>query len=172
MTDAPPWSHRVRAGEAARGLALELEADDAARARLARTFALHEVRSLTARARLSAWLDGVKLEARWRAEVTYTCGISLEPFDDALAGEFTAHLVPAGSPHLPDPEAEVSVDPESPDPPEAYEGDMVDVADLVAQHMSVEIDPFPRKPGAVFEPPPEPAEPSPFAALAALKPKG
>lgn len=172
MTDAPPWSHRVRVNEAAKGLALDLEADAAARARLARAFDLQDVRSLSARARLSAWLDGVKLEARWRAEVTYVCGISLDPFDDALSGEFTVHLVPAGSPHLPDPEAEVSADPDAPDPPELLEGDAVDVADLVVQHMSVEIDPFPRKPGAVFEPPPEPAEPSPFAALAALKPKG
>ena len=172
MTDAPPWSHRANAGEAARGLTLELEADAAARARLARTFALQDVKSLTARVRLSAWLDGVKLEARWRAEVVYICGLSLDPFEEPLAGDFTVHLAPAGSPHLPDPEAEVSVDPEAPDPPEAFEGQSIDVADLVAQHMSVEIDPFPRKPGAVFEPPPEPAEPSPFAALLALKSKG
>ena len=39
------------------------------------------------------------------------------------------------------------------------------------EHLALELDPFPRKPGAVFVQPPEPTELSPFAALKSLKPK-
>ncbi|WP_236627552.1 hypothetical protein [Caulobacter sp. B11] len=40
----------------------------------------------------------------------------------------------------------------------------------VIEHLALELDPFPRKPGAVFVAPPEPVELSPFAALKRLKP--
>jgi uncharacterized metal-binding protein YceD (DUF177 family) len=42
---------------------------------------------------------------------------------------------------------------------------------VVADHLSLALDPFPRAPGAVYEPAPEPADakPNPFAALAGLK---
>ena len=41
----------------------------------------------------------------------------------------------------------------------------------VVEHLALELDPFPRKPGAVFVQPPEPTEISPFAALKALNTK-
>ena len=40
----------------------------------------------------------------------------------------------------------------------------------VIEHLALEIDPFPRKPDAVFEPPATEEETSPFAVLKGLKP--
>ena len=172
MSDEAPWSVRVKAADAARGLELALEADASARARIARAYGLEGVERFTADIRLALWLDGVSLRGEWRAQVVYACGLTLEPFPAELDGRIDLRLLPEGSPHAPDPDSDVLGDPEADDPPELYEGDAIDVGDLLAQHLSVELDPFPRKPGAAFDPPAEPAEPSPFAALSALKPRG
>ena len=50
--------------------------------------------------------------------------------------------------------------------------DVIDLGDYVVEHLALEIDPFPRRPGAVFEAPEPLPETSPFAALKALKPRG
>jgi hypothetical protein len=49
------------------------------------------------------------------------------------------------------------------------EGDVIDVGDWLVEHLALEVEQFPRKPGAVFEPPVAVEVISPFAALAALK---
>ena len=54
--------------------------------------------------------------------------------------------------------------------PEPIEGDVIDLGGYLVEHLSLELDPFPRKPGAVFEQPPEPGEISPFAVLKGLRP--
>jgi uncharacterized metal-binding protein YceD (DUF177 family) len=77
--------------------------------------------------------------------------------------------VPQGSAHAPDPEAELVIDLEADDPPDVVEGDEIDLARYVVEHLALDIDPFPRKPGVEFEPPAPTAEISPFAALRRLK---
>jgi uncharacterized metal-binding protein YceD (DUF177 family) len=64
------------------------------------------------------------------------------------------------------------MDPEADDPPDVLEGETIDVSGYVLEHLALELDPFPRKPGAVFENPLPTAEISPFAALKALKTNG
>ena len=171
MNEAPAWSVPLSAADAVRGRELELEADEGARDRLARLFDLAGVERFAAHVSTQAWLDGVRLRGRWSARVIYRCGLTLEPFPADLEGGLDLKLLPEGSPHLPASDAEPSGDPEAEDPPEAFEGERIDVGDLLGQRLSVEFDPFPRKPGASFEPPPADSEPSPFAALAALRPK-
>ena len=57
------------------------------------------------------------------------------------------------------------------DPPEAIERGMIDLGRVAADALFLGIDPYPRKPAAVFEPIVEPDDPGehPFAALQALK---
>ena len=168
MSDTAPWSVPVKAADAARGLTLDLEADAGARTRLARMFNLQAMDGFTAEARFKPWLDGLRLDAKWKAKVVYMCGLSLDPYPAALSGVFTLHLLPEGSPNAPADEPETLGDPSAEDPPELYADEVVDVGDLLAQHLSVELDPFPRKPGATFQAPEETPEPSPFAALGKL----
>ena len=52
--------------------------------------------------------------------------------------------------------------------PELLEGDEIDLGGYVVEHLALEIDPFPRKPGVVFEPPADTEERSPFAVLKRL----
>ena len=167
------WPLSLRLAEIQRRSAtLELQADAQVRARLAGVLDLVSLQSFTAHARVTPWLDGVQLEARWRAVVTQTCGVSLEPFDTTLEGDFTVRAVPAGSPAAAAESAEVSIDPEAEDPPDLLDGDELDVGGYLVEHLALEIDPFPRKPGAAFEPPPPEGPASPFAALRKLKAPG
>ena len=77
--------------------------------------------------------------------------------------------VPEGSRHALPPEPELEIDIDADDPPDVLESDTIDLAAYVVEHLSLEIDPFPRRPGAVFEPQEPEVERSPFAALLKLK---
>jgi len=174
MGDEVSGAGRVSLGDLAAGPVRRRLAPDAeARAAIARRLSLTDLPVLSADIELRPWMDGCQVQGRFSATVTQVCGVSLEPFDQAIAGEIELRLVPAGSPNLPEDagagEVEVSLD--SPDPPEVLEGDAVDLEALLEEHLALEIDPFPRRPDAVFEWSPEDREESPFAALKALKPR-
>ena len=147
----------------------QLVADEAARAALAKALDLVALERLEADLTVRGWFDGVVIDGRWSARVVQICGVSLEPFSTDLEGDFTVRAVPSGSPHAPDPDAEIVIDLDADDPPDVLDGDLVDLGAYVVEHLALEIDPFPRKPDAVFEPPEAPAERSPFAVLRGLK---
>ncbi len=164
------WPVRVRLSEVQRSApTLELEADVACRASIAKVLDLLALQRFTARVRVTPWLDGLEIAARWNADIAQTCGVSLDAFDTPLSGEFTVRAVPEGSPAMGDPAGEITVDPEAEDPPDLLEGDEVDVGAYLVEHLALEVDPFPRRPGVEFEPPAPESPASPFAVLQALK---
>jgi uncharacterized metal-binding protein YceD (DUF177 family) len=168
---AQAWPQRLGLSEVAREpVTRALAADEAARARIAKLLGLDQLQSLRADLRVSAWLDGVEIAGHWSARVTQTCGVSLEPFDTDLEGQLQIRAVPLGSQALATSEDhEVELDPEADDPPDVLTSDAVDLGAYVVEDLSLAVDPFPRKPGALFEPPVAEAEVSPFAVLAKLK---
>jgi hypothetical protein len=148
----------------------KLAADEAARVRIAKVLGLDALLSLQADLSVKPWLDGVEISGSWTARVGQTCGVTLEPFESDLAGELQIRAVPEGSQALASTEDhEVEMDLESDDPPDVLAGDQLDLGAYVVEDLSLAIDPFPRKPGASFEPPETNAEISPFAVLAKLK---
>lgn len=168
-----PWRESVRFVDLARGtVRRRLEPDTEQRKALARDLGLDALDSFTAEMTVSPWLDGAQIDGRFTAEVTQTCGVSLDPFESTLSGDFTVRVLPAGSPSAPanDPADEIELDPDADDPPDIIEGDEIDLAAYAVEHLALEVDPFPRKPGAVFEPPPPEEDASPFAVLRKLKP--
>lgn len=169
------WPQTIRLGEAVRFTAADplkrhLEADEATRARIARSLNLVALGELVADLRLSGWFDGLRIDGDWRAVVTQTCGVSLERFDSALSGRIEVKVVPPSSPHaaIID-EPEIEVDLEAEDPPDVLDSDVVDLGAYVVEHLALEIDPFPRKPGVEFVPPEPTVESSPFDVLKKLK---
>lgn len=165
------WSHPERFPDAgAPEKVVSLDADEATRAAIAAQLQILALHRLSAEVRIRPWLDGAELRGVWNAAVAYTCGVTLDPFDQPLEGAFTLHVVPAGSLHAPSSDAEISLDPDAPDPPDVAEGVLIDVAAYVVEYLGLELDPFPRKPGAEFVQPEEPPEPSPFGKLLQLKP--
>jgi hypothetical protein len=166
----PPWSVRLRLHEVQRAAPdMRLEADAAQRAAIARQLDLVELRRFAADVQVRPWLDGAEVSARWEADIVQTCGVSLDAFDTPLSGRFVVRAVPEDSPAATSAESEVTLDLDAEDPPDVLESDMLDLGAYLVEHLALEIDPFPRKPGVEFEPRPEEKPASPFVILQQLR---
>lgn len=164
-----PWRETLRLAEIGRGpVERHLEAPESLLAGIARAVGVDALRSLSADVTVKPWLDGAELRGALTAEIVQTCGVTLEPFDETVSGVFEVRVVPAGSPNAATP-ADEEIGLEDEDPPDELEGETIDLAAYVVEHLALEIDPFPRKPGAVFEAPESEPEASPFAVLKGLK---
>jgi hypothetical protein len=167
---AVTWPATVKLHELARGpVRLSLEPGAEARAEIARRLGLRSLPSLTAEITVKPWLDGAELTGGFAAVVEQVCGVTLDAFEQPLRGDIEVRVVPPGSPHAASSEGgDLELDPDAPDAPDLLEGDAIDVAAYVVEHLALEVDPFPRKPGAVFEFEAPEDETSPFAALRKL----
>ncbi|MGJ5074537.1 YceD family protein [Bradyrhizobium oligotrophicum] len=157
------------------GLHREIEADPATRRALAEIADLREVLSAKASFDVALKRDGkVHVEGRVRARIGQTCVVTLDPIETEIDEPIDQMFAPPEQiPELADlveddPNSEV----ETADPPEPIVGGQIDLGRLAADALFLGIDPYPRKPGAVFEQPAEASDPAdhPFAALKALKP--
>lgn len=148
---------------------LDLEPGPEQRAEIARRLKLQSLPSLKARVTVKPWLDGAELTGRFDAVVEQICGVSLDPFEQEVSGEIDVRVVPAGSDLATAAEGgDLELDLEAPDAPDVLDGDAIDVTAYVIEHLALEVDPFPRKPGATFDYEAPEAEMSPFAALKKL----
>jgi uncharacterized metal-binding protein YceD (DUF177 family) len=157
-----------------RGMDMEIEANAAECAALAKRFAVNAIRSLTATAHLQAITGGTlfRIEGRLRAEVVQNCVVTLEPLDEKIDETFTMTF---GGGEESD-SMELDLSPDEDDPPEPLIDGVIDLGEVVAEHLALALDPFPRKVGAempeiVDEPVEIENKVSPFAALAGLKEK-
>ncbi|SON56183.1 hypothetical protein HDIA_2642 [Hartmannibacter diazotrophicus] len=171
-----PFSRRVDVQALpARGTAVNIVANDEECAALARDLDLPAVHSLSAELLLSPFCKtGVRVAGRVRAKVTQSCVVTLEPVEETVDEAIDIRFLPADE--IETVSEEIEVDPETEDPPEPLETGDLDVGQIVAEHLALGLDPYPRAPGATFDPRIEDAgdeEPeSPFAKLRALKGEG
>ena len=107
-------------------------------------------------------------------ELTQVCVVSLEPFPATVDEEIDVRFAPRrttarrAEPHA-EPETFSMTDEGEPDP--IVDG-KIDLGALAAEFFALGLDPYPRKPGASFEPPEEAeATVSPFSALASVPEK-
>lgn len=171
------WRVPVQLGEIPEtGLHRDIEADDAARAAIAKMAGLERLPMLRAsfdlkRSGNQVSGDQVHVTGRVRATVGQICVVTLEPVENAI-DEPIDILFSENAP-VRAANAATDDDPENleVDPPEPIVGGAIDLAALAIEFMVLALDPYPRQPGAVFEPliaPDDPAD-HPFAGLAALK---
>jgi hypothetical protein len=103
-----------------------------------------------------------------RATVGQTCVVTLEPLTTEVSAPIDLAFVAAPAPD--DADAADTIDPESTDDPEFMVEGLADLGAVATEFLLLAIDPYPRKPGAVFAPPnTDDHATHPFAALAALK---
>ena len=76
------------------GLEVEIEANAAERAALARLNGLPGIERLSASFRITKWRRGVQVAGGLSARVTQTCVVSLEPFDADIDGPIDARFLP------------------------------------------------------------------------------
>jgi uncharacterized metal-binding protein YceD (DUF177 family) len=149
------------------GLHLELEADAEARARLAVLAGVPSVLQLGATVDVTHHGEGLRAAGRVTARVTQSCVVTLEPIETAVDEPFDVLFLPpdvAGA--APSGRALGEVD----DTREPLADGTADVGAVATQFFLLGVDPYPRKPGAVFSGPAEDrAADSPFALLARLK---
>ncbi len=168
-----PWSVLVAVSDIPEGgRRFALVADEATRAGVAQTTGLRSLPRLQATfdvARHGA--DGLRVAGEVSATVGQNCVVTLDPIDNEIKEEVNLVFAPLRAPAAgeDDDEEAVIIDPNEPEP---LTGDMIDLGALATEFLIVGIDPYPRKPDAVFEPPAsEDDSAHPFAALAALKKK-
>ena len=152
---------------------VKLMPDADTRHAIARELKIESLLSLSADLSVRPWLDGAEVSGNFAARVEQVCGVTLEVFEQDLSGEIEFRVVPEGSPNTPLvlEGGEIDLDPEAPDPPDVLEGNVLDLGAYLVEHLALEIDPFPRKPGAVFDYAPDKQEESPFAVLKRLADK-
>lgn len=155
------------------GLQLKLEANEAQRAALAAAGGLREVLAAVASFELSHVAGGkVRVVGRVKARVGQSCVVTLDPIDSDI--DEPIDLLCAREADIPpladtiDDDADPS---DIPDPPEPIVNGIIDLGRLATDALFLGIDPYPRKPDAVFDPPPVEVDPEehPFAALKALQ---
>jgi hypothetical protein len=161
-----PYSEPVRLHQVGAGLKRTLAPDEAARARIAKALNLASLDAFAADIDLAPAPGGWRLAGRVMARGAQTCGVTLEPLPFDVNAPFSVSLAEEADPE-PD-EIVITLDDESPD---LIEGGQVDLGQYAVEQLALQLDPFPRKPGAEFVQPPEPTEISPFAVLKQLRPK-
>ena len=158
------------------GFDRSLEASPEERVILARRFGLLELKALKADLHVQRIGDEplIQVTGRLSAVVVQNCVVTLEPTSYEIDEEIDENFGPNAD--LP---AEVELSEEDDGPPEPFDGEGIDLGEVVAQHLALGIDLYPRAPGVEFPGPTagedaaaaKEAADGPFAALATLKEK-
>jgi uncharacterized metal-binding protein YceD (DUF177 family) len=143
MTPAPEFSRLIpvdRIPEA--GLDERIEADDSERAALSRRFDLPEIRSFAADFHVTPWRRGrIHVQGTVNAELVQRCVITLDSFPVELVFPVERFFIAEGTRHDHVEELEG-------DEPDIVNGGAIDLGELAAEELALNIDPYPRKPGA------------------------
>ena len=127
---------------------IDIEADADERAALARRFGLLALDSLTAKVGLTPVDAGlVRVHGTLAAEVTQACVVTLEPVTTRVEGSFE-RLYGADTPEE---AGGLITDADTEESPLPLADGAVDVGEAVAEQLALELDPFPRAPGAAFD---------------------
>src|SRR5689334_2814736 len=168
----PAWSLPVTvAAVPETGQRLDLVADGAARDAIARMAGLAALPRLEAEFDLTRQgADGLRAVGRVSATVVQNCVVTLEPIQSEIDEAVDLVFLPDVAPPTEAVDVQVL---ETDDPPETIRDGVIDLGAVATEFLVLGLDPYPRKPDAVFDAPPvgDPAS-HPFAALAALKKGG
>ena len=119
-------------------------------AALAKRFDLRELSNFKADLRIRRVEGGdvVRLEGKLSADVVQTCVVSLQDVHAHIEGEFDTFFA-EGTKHSAKKfgdEADLGIDDDD-SAPEVLHNGQLDLGEIVAQYLSVELDPYPRAPG-------------------------
>lgn len=147
---APEFSRPIAVSALpAEGIVREIGAEPEERAALARRFGIVGIEAFSARLRVTplsvGGAAGARVMGRFSARVRQTCVVTLEDFDAEVAEDLRLDFLPAidleeAGEAVFDPEEDV----------EPLEGDVLDLGELVAQYLSLALDPHPRRPGVDY----------------------
>jgi len=172
-----PWRSPVTVAQIPdTGLHRELEASAAERRAMADAAGVRDILSAHADFDVEPKSGGrIQVTGRVRARVGQTCVVTLDPIESEIDEEVDLTFAPEAEARRLEDLIEEGQDDEDPpevaDPPEAIVNGIIDLGRIATDALYLAIDPYPRKPGAVFEAEvtaPDP-EDHPFAVLKALQ---
>jgi hypothetical protein len=172
---ANPWSLPIAVAQIPEtGMHREIEATANERQALADLGGLREVKWAVASLDLAPMREGrVHVVGRVKARIGQSCVVTLDPIesdiDEAIDLIFAPPEQITALADLVEDAAESNA--EIPDPPEPIMAGTIDLGRLATDALFLGVDPYPRKPEAIFEPPVSPDDPEdhPFAALRSLR---
>jgi hypothetical protein len=176
-----PWRVPVALEDIAEnGRHFDLVADQDIRAAVAQVLGLRDLPRLHASFDVTrSGVSGLHVVGRVSATVGQNCVVTLEPLSNDVEEDIDVVFAPAPPPVASEADEDDDGEEESRKPqrnwdePEPLRGDGVDLGALATEFLLLGLDPYPRKPGAVFRPPQDVAsDPGPFAALAKLAKDG
>jgi Large ribosomal RNA subunit accumulation protein YceD len=169
---ATPWHVQVAVEDIAEtGQHFALVADAEVRAGVARIASLRDLPRLEASLEVTRrGPGGLRVTGRISATVGQNCVVTLEPLANEIEEEVDLVFMPQATAG---PVGKTETDTVPRDvkwnDPEPLIGGVVDLGALATEFLILGIDPYPRKPGAVFEPPRDiKPDGGPFAELASL----
>ncbi|MBU6235046.1 MAG: DUF177 domain-containing protein [Alphaproteobacteria bacterium] len=193
MSNTHEFQHCIPAAKIGREASkTRFEADARQCALLAKRYGILSVDSLTGEAELVRESDGmtIAVKGHFAAEVTQACVTTLEPVKDSIEEDFEGWFLDesqaksfkkarkmktdsdSDEPFGGDEDEETMMPAEMEDPEPVING-MVDVGELVAQYLSLALDPYPKSEKALAEGPigddSPPEKTSPFDVLKQLK---
>ena len=182
-TETFPFSHTVNANRVVdKDETITIEPDAGSLNAIAGAYDLLGINDLKAEFTLKPYRkEGIRVVGTIDADISQTCGVSLEAFDSKLTLDVDRTFEPVSSkPRRArdlNEDGEIEIDLESLDPPDVIVDGVLDLGAVICEELALSLDPFPRKPGIEFESDEtgdgteeeETEKPSPFAALEALK---
>lgn len=171
----PPWSVPIAVIQIPEtGLARDIEATPEQRKGIAALGGLVSVGAAKGELLLTPVKGGtVHVTGRIWGKVEQTCVVTLDPVAADFEEEIDVIFAPPSQIRelAESVDEDIESDEETPDPPEPIENGFIDLGKLATDALFLGLDPYPRKPDAVFEPVIEAPDPEehPFAALKALK---
>ena len=131
---------------------------------LAQRFNLEAIHTLAAEVNIHPWSEsGVRINGTLNADVAQRCVISLKIFEQRVRENFTSFFKAQNTQY-----GDVNVGASAHiDEPEDIPSDGIDIGELVAQQLSLALDPYPHLPGAKLLEPTDTTQKrkSPFAIL-------
>ena len=125
----------------------KIEADESERAALAERLGLVQMDSLSAEVVLRRLPGGTLIGASGHvaADVVQSCVVTMDPVAGHIDENFEEIFAPEGY--------EPGEDEEDVDLSDYFDGQEIDIGEVVAQLLSLSLDPYPRAPGAALTPP-------------------
>lgn len=166
-----PWQVPVAVKDIAEtGKHFDLVADASVRAAVARVVGLRDLSRFEANFYLTRrGAGGLHVAGLVSATVGQNCVVTLEPLVSEVEEAINLEFVPQRASARLNGETETQPRDVKWNDPEPLIGGIVDLGALATEFLILGLDPYPRKPGAVFEPPQDSRrDDDPFAALAKL----
>jgi hypothetical protein len=168
---AAPWRIPVVVGDIAEGgQHFDFVADAPVRSAVAEMAGLRELPRFEANFDVTRrGSSGLRVTGSISATVGQNCVVTLEPLANEVQESIDLIFEPSGMPAAPTGDGEGQRHPVDLNGPEPLVGGVVDLGAIATEFLILGLDPYPRKPGAVFEAPEEARrDQGPFAALGRL----